>query len=82
MRWRIEKSFDEIENKLYEIKAWAASLNAKKMQATFIVLAYNLAQLLNREIEVQLPEDEPHNKGNEKKKSKRMKTLEKKLGHR
>ncbi len=79
MRWRIEKSFDEIKNKLYEIKAWAASLNAKKMQATFIVLGYNLAQLLNREIEVQLPEGEPQNKGNEKKKAKRMKALEKKL---
>ncbi len=79
MRWRIEKSFDELKNKFYEIKAWAASLNAKKMQATFIVLAYNLVQLLNREMEVQLPEGEPQHQSNEKKKAKRMEALEKKL---
>jgi hypothetical protein len=41
MRWRIGKSFDEVNNKLYETKAWAKSLNSKKMQAAFIVLAYN-----------------------------------------
>jgi len=40
-----------LKNKLYESKAWAGSLNAKKMQAAFIVLAYILAPLLNREIE-------------------------------
>jgi hypothetical protein len=79
MRWRIEKTFDELKNKLYEIKAWAASLNAKKMQATFIVLAYNLAQVLDQEIESQLPESEQQDKGNEKKKEERMATLKKKL---
>ena len=51
MRWRIEKSFDELKNKLYETKAWAMSYTARKMQAAFIVLAYNLAQLMSDEIE-------------------------------
>lgn len=54
------------------MKAWAANLNAKKMQTTLNVLAYNLAQLLNREIETQLPEGELQNKSNEMKKEKRM----------
>lgn len=79
MRWRIEKSFDEIKNKLYEIKAWAKSLNAKKMQATFIVLVYNLSHLLNREIEENTPDGKPQNKINEKKKAKRLNELKKKL---
>jgi hypothetical protein len=85
MRWRIEKSFDEVKNKLYEIKAWAKSLNAKKMQAAFIVLTYNLSQLLNREIEGNTPDDEPQDKANGKKKAKRLDELEKKVkarGHR
>ena len=51
MRWRIEKTFDELKNKLYEQKAWAKSNEAKKMQAAFTVLAYNLAKLLNQKIE-------------------------------
>jgi hypothetical protein len=51
MRWRIEKSFDEIKNKLYEQKAWAKSNESKMMQAKFIELAYNLAKLLNQKIE-------------------------------
>ena len=76
IRWRIEKSFDEIKNKLYELKAWAASHNAKKMQATFIVLAYNLSQLLNREIEKHQPADKPQDPTNEKKKAQRQAALE------
>ena len=50
MRWRIEKVFDEIKNKLGETKAWAKSENAKKMQAHFITLAYNLGQLLHADL--------------------------------
>ena len=74
-----------MKNKLYEIKAWAKSLNAKKMQAAFIVLTYNLSQLLNREIEGNTPDDEPQDKANGKKKAKRLDELEKKVkarGHR
>ena len=48
LRWRIEKSFDEVKNKLHETKAWAMSFDAKRMQAAFIALAYNLSQLLIR----------------------------------
>jgi len=51
MRWRIEKSFDELKNKLYERKAWATSDTAKTMQGLFIVLAYNLAKLLHARIQ-------------------------------
>lgn len=32
MRWRIEKSFDEIKNKLCELKAWAASHKIQPMK--------------------------------------------------
>jgi hypothetical protein len=51
MRWRIEKSFDELKNKLHETKAWAKSNTAKRMQAAFTVLAYNLAHLLHLTIQ-------------------------------
>lgn len=51
MRWNIEKSFDVLKNKLFERKAWATSDTAKRMQAQFIVLGYNLAHLLHEEIE-------------------------------
>lgn len=51
MRWRIEKTFDEIKNKLGETKAWAKSGTAKKMQAQFITLAYNLGRLLHENLE-------------------------------
>jgi len=78
VRWRIEKSFDELKNKPYETKAWDKSLNAKKMQAAFIVLAYNLSQLLNREIEGNTPDGKPQDKANGKKIVKRFDELEKK----
>ncbi|MEJ6579138.1 MAG: hypothetical protein QNL68_04995, partial [Akkermansiaceae bacterium] len=47
LRWRIEKSFDEIKNKLHETKAWAMSFDAKRMQAAFIALGrLNLINLI------------------------------------
>jgi Transposase DDE domain len=52
MRWDIEKSFDEIKNKLGERKAWAASDTAKEMQAQFICVTLNLVTLLSRRLEV------------------------------
>lgn len=56
MRWDPEKVFDELKNKLNERKAWASSENAKRMQASFICLAYNLIEAesvrLERENEV------------------------------
>ena len=50
MRWEIEKSFDEIKNKLGEKKAWATSATAKSMQAQFICLSVNLLQLIEHEL--------------------------------
>jgi hypothetical protein len=53
MRWEIEKSFDEVKNKLGEKKAWATSATAKSMQAQFICLSVNLLQLLEDELDKQ-----------------------------
>lgn len=50
MRWDIEKSFDEVKNKLGEKKAWATSATAKSMQAQFICLSVNLLQLIEHEL--------------------------------
>ena len=50
MRWEIEKSFDEVKNKLGEKKAWASSATAKSMQAQFICLSVNLLQLIEQEL--------------------------------
>jgi hypothetical protein len=51
MRWDIEKVFDDVKNKLEEHKSWAKSHTAKRMQAQFIVVAYNLLMALRQEIE-------------------------------
>lgn len=83
MRWRIEKSFDEIKNKLYETKAWAMSTNAKQMQAAFIVLAYNLAQLLHQDADQLQDGDEPKSSPpgapGESKQAKRLSSLRKEV---
>ena len=50
MRWAIEKSFDEVKNKLGEKKAWATSATAKSMQAQFICLCVNLLQLIEQDL--------------------------------
>ncbi len=82
MRWRIEKSFDEVKNKLHETKAWALSPEAKRMQATFIVLAYNLSQLLHEKVEEDQRKDDPehphHDRASEKKREKRLDELKEK----
>ncbi len=49
-RWDIEKTFDEIKNKLCEKKAWGSTDTAKSMQAQFICIAYNL--MLNLESQI------------------------------
>ena len=53
MRWDIEKSYDEIKNKLNEKKAWASSPTAKVMQAQFICLAHNLMVLQEHRLRVE-----------------------------
>jgi hypothetical protein len=50
-RWDIEKVFDDFKNKLLERKSWATSETAKKMQAQFMCMAYNLSILLEDEME-------------------------------
>jgi hypothetical protein len=50
LRWEIEKTFDELKNKLGETKAWASSANAKTMQAHFLCLAHNLMILCEAEL--------------------------------
>ena len=47
LRWRIEKAFDQQEQKLDERKAWGKSDTAKTIQAIAICLAHNLLQLFN-----------------------------------
>jgi len=56
-RWEIEKIFDQIKNKFGETKAWASSLNAKSMQATFLCLTRNLTVLFERGLAEQGIED-------------------------
>lgn len=46
LRWRIEKSFNQQEQKLDERKAWAKSPTAKAIQAIAICITHNLLQLL------------------------------------
>jgi hypothetical protein len=53
MRWNIEKVFDQIKNKMMERKAWANSIEAKKQQAAFICLAYNLMLILQFHLELE-----------------------------
>jgi hypothetical protein len=50
LRWEIEKTFDELKNKLAETKAWASAANAKTMQAHFLCLAHNLMILCEAEL--------------------------------
>ena len=47
LRWRIEKAFDQQEQKLDEKKAWAKSETAKSIQAISICIAHNLLQLFS-----------------------------------
>jgi len=42
IRWKIEKTFDVLKNKLFEKKAWGTSATAKEMQANIIASSYNL----------------------------------------
>ncbi len=50
LRWEIEKTFDELKNKLGESKAWASAANAKAMQAHFLCLAHNLMILCEADL--------------------------------
>lgn len=45
LRWNIEKSYDQQEQKLDERKAWTANENGKRIQAIAICIAHNLLKL-------------------------------------
>ena len=63
VRWNIEKSFDEIKNKLGEQKAWASGANAKTMQAQFLCTTLNLLHLFEHQIDKEENiRNEPENK--------------------
>ena len=47
LRWRIEQTFDQPEQKLDERKAWGKSNTAKTSQAIVLCRAHNLRQLFN-----------------------------------
>ena len=53
LRWRIEKAFDQQEQKLDERQAWGKSNTVKTIPAIAICLAYNLLQLFNTTLEVE-----------------------------
>jgi hypothetical protein len=69
MRWNIEKSFDEIKNKLGEQKAWASSATAKTMQAQFLCMTLNLLQLFEHKIQT---EEDIHNEPENKRRAARL----------
>ena len=70
LRWEIEKTFDELKNKLGETKAWASSANAKTMQAHFLCMAHNLMLLCEAQLERE------HGVRNEAELARRAKRLE------
>lgn len=74
MRWDIEKSFDEVKNKLAEKKAWAKSATAKSMQAQFICLSVNLLQLIEQKLDKEGIVNEPE----KKRRAKRLEVAQKK----
>jgi len=47
-RWRIEKVFDCLKNKLNEKKSWATSPTAKAAQAEFLCLTHNLIRRMEQ----------------------------------
>lgn len=72
MRWDIEKTFDELKNKLGQKKAWATSATAKDQQAAFICLSFNLLLLMQHQLAQQ---SELQNKPEDKRRAKRLEKL-------
>ena len=46
LRWRIEKSFDNLKNDLFEQKAWGTGKNALKIQCSVIAMVYNFMRFI------------------------------------
>lgn len=72
MRWDIEKTFDELKNKLEQKKAWATSATAKNQQAAFICLSFNLLLLLEHQLAQQ---PQLRNKPEDERRAQRLKKL-------
>ena len=53
LRWDVEKTFDEIKNKMFERKAWAETENAKCQQAMFIAMTHNLMRIMEIKLEIE-----------------------------
>ena len=51
-RWDVEKVFDELKNKLEEKKAWASSLEAKRVQAKLCAMTLNLLAVCENHIKL------------------------------
>ena len=49
-RWRIEKVFDGLKNKLNEKKSWATSPTGKAAQAEFLCLTHNLIRRMENQL--------------------------------
>jgi len=69
LRWDVEKTFDQIKNKMSEKKAWGASENAKEQQASFIAIAHNLMLMLETYIQ---KKEGIHDKISQRKRQKRL----------
>ena len=50
-RWKAEKVFDEIKNKLGQKKAWGSTLEAKENQALLIAITHNLLMCYEQDLE-------------------------------
>lgn len=50
-RWEVEKVFDEIKNKLGQVKAWGTSPQSKTTQAQMIAITHNLLLAYEQELE-------------------------------
>lgn len=77
-RWDVEKTFDEMRNRLCEGKAWGKTITAKRMQGAFISIVYNLLLLLNEGMRAknELPEEPFEEKRREKRRAEREKEAE------
>jgi hypothetical protein len=50
LRWRIEKLYDTLKNRLHEKKAWGCGAVAAQCQAVLITMSYNLLRLLEAQL--------------------------------
>ena len=53
LRWRIEKSFDNLKNNLFEQKAWATTQNALTIQSSVISMVYNFMRFIKEYLHIE-----------------------------